>query len=466
MTAFSPLLGALAAAALLLISSPPVQSANKAPPAPAAGTPSTAAEFARARALIRAGRDVEALAILRPLVRRDRAVHADVLFLIGVAAIEASQKKGISEDRRDALLDEAIAVLRRLLIGRPELVRVRLELARAFFLKGEDGLARRHFERVLAGNPPAAVALNVNRFLNIMRARKRWTVRVGIALAPDSNISSQSGERTILIDTPFGRLPFTYQGDKPKSGVGIAVWAGGEYQYPIDPRWRLRAGGDVSRREYRSDEFDRTFVSAHLGPRLLIGRASEASVLASVRQSWLADEEDFRDLGVRVEGRHRLSRRTVAFLNAAKHERRYEGRDWLDGPLTDLSAGAAWAASPTMRVNAALGWGRQRTELERQRNASRWGRVGATFLLPWGFTVGGAATLRWTDYEGDWAPFVVGGGERRDVTRAFRFDLHNRAVTVGGFSPQVSMTQEERTSNAQLHGYDRLSGELRFVRLF
>ena len=300
-----------------------------------------------------------------------------------------------------------------------------------------------------------------------MRARKRWSVRVGAALAPDSNISSQSGERTILIDTPFGRLPFTVQGGQ--AAIRRRRRGLGRRGIPAPARTRnsgCRVGGDVSRREYRSSEFDRTFVSAHLGPRRLIGRASEASLLASVRQSWLAGEEDFRDLGVRIEGRHRLSRQTVAFLNAARHERRYEGRDWLDGPLTDLSAGAGWAASPTMRVNAALGWSRQRTELERQRNSSRWGRVGVTFLLPWGFTLGGSGTLRWTDYEGNWAPFVIGGGERKDLTRALRLDVHNRAFTVGGFSPQLSAVKEERTSNAQLHDYERLSGELRFVRLF
>ena len=353
-----------------------------------------------------------------------------------------------------------------MLVRRPELVRVRLEVARAFFLKEEDRLARRHFEQVLAGKPPAAVALNVNRFLNIMRARKRWSVRLRAALAPDSNISSRSDEGTILIDTPFGRLPFTYQGDKPRSGIGIAVWAGGEYQYPLDPRWRLRAGADFSRREYRSGEFDRMFVAAHLGPRWLVGRASEASVLASVRQSWLADEEDYRDLGVRIEGRHRLNRRTVAFLNTARHERRYEGREWLDGPVTDLSAGVGWVATPTMRVNTALGWGNQRTERERERNSSRWGRVGVTLLLPYGFTVGGSGTLRWTDYQGDWAPFVEGGGQRSDLTRSIRLNVHNRAFTVAGFSPQASVVQEQRTSNAQLHEYERLSGELRFVRLF
>ena len=78
--------------------------------------------------------------------------------------------------------------------------------------------------------------------------------------------------------------------------------------------------------------------------------------------------------------------------------------------------------------------------------------MGASVLLPLGFTIGGAVTLRWTEYEGNWAPFVVGGGKRRDLTRALKLDVHNRAFTVGGFSPQLSMVQEERTSNAQLHG--------------
>ena len=456
------------AVAACVVSHVPVSGAAQAPQ-----SPSPAIGVAGAAKLIREGRFEEALAILRPLARSDK-VSARIVFRLGLAAIGAAETPGIDEDKRDALLDEAIAAFRAMLVRRPDLVRVRLELARAFFLKGEDTLARRHFERVLAGKPPAGVALNVNRLLAEIRARKRWTLRVGMALAPDSNISGQTGEGTILIDTQFGRLPFTYQGDDPKSGIGIAMWAGGEYQYPPgDPgtgsgagRWRLRAGGDIHRREYRASRFDRMTVSGLLGPRWLIGRASEASLLASARQSWLADEEDWRDLGIRAEGRHRLNRRTTAHLDVSRHERRYEGRSWLHGPITDLSAGIGWVATPTMRLDTALGWGSQRTERERERNSSRWGRLGVTLALPLGFTLGGSGTLRWTGYEGNWAPFVLGGGPRRDLTRSIQLNVHNRAFTIGGFSPQVSLVQEQRTSNAQLHGYDRISGELRFVRLF
>ena len=455
----------LAAGGFLLTSSPAWSAGNQPSSPPTIGQ-STAATAEKARALIKKGRHTEALVLLRPLVER-RPVDKDVLFLIGLAAIGASQRPGLSEKARDTLLDAAIPALRRLLVNEPSLVRVRLELARAFFLKGEDTLATRHFEQVLAGEPPAPVVFNVNRFLAQMRARKRWNVRVGVALAPDSNIGASSRERTILIDTPLGRLPFTLDEDNsPESGIGISVWAGGEYQYPLEDRWRLRAGGDLSRREYRSDEFDQMTVSGHLGPRWLIGRASEASLLASARQHWLSDEAEYRDLGIRVEGRHRLNRRMTANLNASRYERRYDVSTHLDGPLTDISAGAGWVAAPTVRIDTAAGWGSQRTELERQRHTRRWVQLGVTAHLPRGFTVGGAGILRWTDYPADWIPFVLDGGPRRDVTRTFRLNAYNRAFTVRGFSPQISLVQEQRTSNAQLHDYKRIFGELRFVRLF
>ena len=442
---------------------------------PAAQTAAQSSVAGRATALLRGGRPVAALRLLHPAVKA-RPNDLALLFLVGRAGLAAAQKQagqkqsgrqGLDGKSRDAFLDAAIAALRRMLTLRPGLVRPRLELARAFFLKREDSLARRHFERVLAGKPPKAVAANVNRFLGAIRARKRWSVNVGLALAPDSNLGARTDGRTILIDTQFGRLPFTYNtDDAPTSGIGLALWAGGEYQYPLAERWRLRAGGIVSRREYQSDEFDRTFIGAHLGPRWLISPRTEASLLASTRFSWLSDEPDFRDLGLRVEGRHRLTPRLSATLDAAWHDRRYPGRSDFDGPLIDLAAGIGWAALPTVRLDAAAGWGWQRPKRENQRSASRWLRAGATAQLPWGFSVGGAGTVRWTDYEGSFAPFVLGGGARRDRTWSLRLNLHNRAFTVRGFSPQVSAVYERRTSNAQLHDYKRFSGELRFVRLF
>ena len=154
------LLHTLTAAVFLLLSGPALSTGQEAPSTIPAGT-SAAGSVRDARALMRGGRFEEALRVLRPLAR-DRAVGADILFFIGLAAADASQEPGVSEDARDALLDEAIVAFHTMLVAQPRLVRVGLELARAFFLKGEDKLATRHFEQVLADKPPTPVVLNVN----------------------------------------------------------------------------------------------------------------------------------------------------------------------------------------------------------------------------------------------------------------------------------------------------------------
>ena len=457
----APLFRALAATACLLFAVP-AWSAVVEPVPPPTSRAGMAADLAKARALVNSGLFDEALDVLRPLTR-GREVEANVRFLIGLAAIGASRRPGVAEADREALLDEAISALHVMLIDRPSLVRVRLELARAFFLKGENDQSRRHFERVLAGNPPAVVVANVRRFLAEIRARRRWSLYAGFALAPDTNIGGTSDERIIHING----LPFRRDAEElTTSGIGVSVWSGGEYQYPLGERLRLRTGANVSRREYGGSRFDQTFASGHAGPRWLVDRNTEASVLASVQRRWSASAPDYDALGGRIEAGHRFSRRVTANARASWHDRRYRTRTFLDGPVADVSLSGSWVVTPTVRANAALGWGRERPETERWRHDRRWLRVGVTVALPRGFTVAGSGELRWADYQGNWFPHTTGGEPREDRIRSLRASVHNRAFSWQGFSPQVSLVHEVRSTNAQLYDYKRTGGELRFVRLF
>ena len=159
-----------------------------------------------ARLLVERNRFAEALEILRPLVP-DHPDQTDVRFLLGLAASRGSQERPeVDDEQRLALLDEAIAAFRSILIRRPGLVRVRLELALAFYLKEEDQLARGHFDRALVGRPPEALVANVNQFLNVMRARRRWRGYFGFSVAPDTNINAASDAEFIYINgLPFRR---------------------------------------------------------------------------------------------------------------------------------------------------------------------------------------------------------------------------------------------------------------------
>ncbi len=80
--------------------------------------------------------------------------------------------------------------------------------------------------------------------------------------------------------------------------------------------------------------------------------------------------------------------------------------------------------------------------------------------------MGGNGSLSWIDYEGNRWPFTEPGQPRSDLVHALRVFAHNRAFTLAGFNPQISVVREERASTVRLHDYDRVFGELRFVRLF
>ena len=409
-----------------------------------------------------------ALAVLAspwPAQAQDRD-DLESLFQEGMtAAQEASVTP--DEDRRDTLLDQAIAAFRKMLVADPNLVRVRLELARAFFFKGEDSLARRHFEAVLAGGVPEPVAANIHAFLAEMRARRRWSINAGFALAPDSNIGAGSEERTIFIPV-FGQpLPFERDAEElTSSGIGVSVWGGAEYQVPIGERLRLRAGGDAARREYSGSQFDQLFLGTHLGPRWLIDQNTEGSLMASARQRWIGTVPDNRELGARLEVGRRLTPRVTVFANASWHDRRYRMRDHLNGPVWDAALRGSWVVTPTVRANLSVGYAQERPERERERNDSRWLGAGVTVALPLGFTVGGGGEMRWTDFDDEWFPHTPPGENRADRTRSVRLSVHNRAFTLMGFSPAIVAVHEERETNAQLYDYERTRGELRFVRQF
>ncbi len=415
-----------------------------------------------AQVLVREGVFDQALDVLRPLAQV-HPKHTHILFLRGLAAIGLAIRPETGDDDRDALLDEAVASLHTILIDRPDLVRVRLELARAFFLQEEDDLAREQFDLVLAGQLPDPVVANVRKFLIRIRTRRRWTGYFGFSLAPDTNINAASDAEIIYI----GTKPFRRSADsKSSSDIGVVSWGGGQYQYPVADRWRLRTGFDLNHREYQGGQFDQTFAGVYAGPRWLFSRTTEMSLLATASRRWWGGSSFNYDFGARLEVQHRVLPGLWASGRASWQDRKYQQQTFLEGPLMVVSLSASYALFPTVRVNALVGYQQQDTKVHRWTNAGYWTRVGTSVALPWGFTVGASGEFRWTDYEGQWGPFVRDNSAREDRTRILQASLLNRAITVYGFSPQLLFSNQVRESNAQQFDFKRNLVEMRWVRQF
>ncbi|MEG9861043.1 MAG: surface lipoprotein assembly modifier [Parvularculales bacterium] len=422
---------------------------------------SSGASMAYAQRLIDTGRFEEALKILQSLPPGDLST-IEALFLLGLTSLEVASRE-TAEDRKNALLDQTITAFRSILTNNPGLVRVRLELARAFFLKGDDDLSRENFERALAGNPPPVVAANIRYFLTLIRQRRRWSSYFGISLAPSTNINAASENDTVYI---FG-LPFRFGEESgSKSGIGVNIWTGGEYQYPLGDKIRLRTGGSISRQDYAAKSFDRTTISAHIGPRLLTGPDTEFSILANVRMNLTAGRRYNRETGPSLEIIHRPTRSLQIDGRLSRYERSFRTQKHLDGYQTVLGLGGTYIASPTVRLEGMANYIWEQTEAERWRNATRRFRLGTSIALPRGFTLGIGGEIQRVRYKGQWLPFVLDGSSRRDSIWQLDISLFNRAFTIGGFSPQLFVAREVRSSNAQLYDYRRTRAEMRVVRQF
>ena len=407
----------------------------------------------QARMLIESGRHQAALKMLRPLAAA-RADLTDIRFLIGLAAIAVADK-----DPKTALLSEAIAALRAILVEYPQLTRVRLELARAFFLKGDDDLSRQHFERVLAGNPPSAMAANIRRFLYTIRARRRWSGYLSVNIEQNDNINNGSDTETIYL---FG-LPFVVnEQSRPRAGTGLSLATGAEYQRPLTERWRWRFGVDATRSEYGGHEFDQTYLLLRSGPRWLASQRSEASLQVIAAQRWVARNRHSKEFGLRFNGRHRVTPQIGINGQMSWNKTRYRQTPEADDSDVDYALGGTYLFSPLLQGSARIGLSQEHLK-SGIHNRSRRANIGLGVILPRGWTVGG--NLEWSrQRHGLNAPF---SNERRvDRKRTFRLFLLNRGLTMFGFSPQIIATRERQQSNSELDNYRRDRVDLRFVRQF
>ena len=178
----------------------------------------------------------------------------------------------------------------------------------------------------------------------------------------------------------------------------MSVWTGGGYEHPLTHRLRLRAGADLAHKDHAGRRFDDTRLALHAGPRWLADPRTELSVLANASRRWLGGSVERDAAEARIEAHRRLTDRVWASVHASWLDHDYRGGTGRDGPLVDLLLSGTWRIRPTVALSPAIGYSEQRTQSPRFSNRSRRLRAGISVALPRGFSMGGSAQVRWTDY--------------------------------------------------------------------
>ena len=400
----------------------------------------------RAKSLILAGRSAEARAMLQNLATRDPASN-EIDFLLGLLAVEGKD------------YDEAIRRFRAILVREPKAIRVRLELARAFYLDKDYANAFRNFQFARAGNLEAGVAASIDRYLAAIRLEKNWSYNVSVAIAPDTNINNATSEREAIV---FG-LPFELGDDaRRRSGIGLAVEGGAEFAPRIAGRARMRLGGAIQRREYDGGEFDDTTFALNAGPRFVLKRWDLSFVGTGFRR-WFGGRRLNEGWGARLDANYYRDARTTLTFGLAAQDIRYPNQPLHSGAAYSVWGGGVRALTASSSLTARVGVSRKEARVSDLANWSGSVAVGYYRDFRGGFSVYAEPSYVRSRYD---EPDAFFDTRRSDSSFELQLALLNRRIVLSRFTPRVSYTFARRWSTIELFDFTQHRFEVGLTSTF
>lgn len=374
----------------------------------------------------------------------------EILFLTGMLALEKNQ------------LDRAIAAFRTILDQKPNVPRVRLELARALYIKRDDAAAKYHFELALASGLPEAVSNNVRVFLDNIRRRRDWTFNFGWGLLPDSNINSGTAQQTITL--PFAPGPAVLSPEaREKSGVGLLLTADGSKSFPLANNWQMRFNASVLRRDYTDSRFDDMITRFWAGPRRFFQRGEVGlSPLFSERR--FGNNFFTRSVGLRLDGSYLVSERLVVdalveyttnsypeqFQSAGGTVSDQTGRN---GASTFVNTNFRYLLSPSSQVWIGPDYFLDRARQEDFQSETNGLTVGYAKDWPLGISTALSARFARTEFVG--TNFFLSDRPRDDRLKTYNLSITKRDWSIYEFVPTLTITHFDNASNIDLFTFTR-----------
>ena len=293
------------------------------------------ATLERARGLVQSNQGVAAYELLAPL-EQQRAGQVEYDYLLGLAAIDARQ------------YTRAVFALERVLAMQPNHPQARAEIARAYFLMGENKVARQEFEAVRRARPPEAVAITIDQFLTALDARERSrrsgiTAFIEAGIGADSNANAATSASSFAIPG-LGGLQFSLAPSAKRQDDTFATISGGLFgRQALNNTWSLIGNATFDQRfNADHDEFNTGTLNGSAG----VTRVDELNefTLAAQVQSYSVDGEQFRNAaGGVLQWRRNLTQRDQATVYLQYARLAYPDIEIRDADRTVL--GGAWAHS-------------------------------------------------------------------------------------------------------------------------
>lgn len=375
-------------------------------------------------------------------------------------------------------LEAAIATLERMLILKPDLPRVQLELGAAYFRLGAYSVAQFWFNKAKqSGNPPPEVLRQVAAFEAQIQERTSTSslfaeASVGVTYSTNANLGPDSANVQALgfpatlapqfvSNDDFGfRALGTLTHTIDLSPVNTDVWRTDATVFTVKYIEEGRGNVDV--------------FSVATGPQLGLDQDQfgvKIRPLATLEHVRSDDQSLYWAYGGGVELSDTVNAQTAVFGSVRGGYRDYaNGNGAFEGGFVDAAVGYTHQPSANFLLRASLRASRDDANQARFSNTEFGVRTSVSYTYDSGF---GFSDRKWlASFWGqvDWRyydtadPSVNPRVERQDVD--FRFGLSNRAYLEEGFFLQVSLDYLYRDSNLPNFGLTNLSSTFSVGRRF
>lgn len=403
--------------------------------------------------------DVQAVQLLIANNRLDDAKR----LLERVLAADPDDREGLFLEATIAVAqkdyDVAISLYRRILVREPSAERVRLDLARAFFLKGDYDNAERQFRFARAGNIDDTVKANVDHFLSEINRLREWTFNFAFALAPDTNQNAATSANQVNI---FG-LPFALdKAARKQSGIGVAGYIGGEWSPLLAHNVKARIGANLYRVDYSGGQFDDMIVSTYGGPQFLFANW-DFSVLATGFERWFANKDYLRGIGGKLAVDYGITSNWLVGVSAGGQSITNKFVHEEGGPLWSAQTQVTYVLTPSSLFQLQLGANRQEAQIAPYSYSAVWFGGGYQQDFPFGFSAAFQPNYSITSYDAALAAF---GKARRDDAVSLSVTLLNRRLDYHGFTPRFSYIFTKQNSNISLYSFTRHQFQIGITSLF
>jgi tetratricopeptide (TPR) repeat protein len=420
-------------------------------PAAFNGTFAGSAEEQSLRDMVRAQRSPdERYQFLAPLDERYSG-DVDFDYALGATALDSGR------------FSEAVFVLQRAVATRPKFAGARMELARAYYARGDNESARREFTTLQKDNPPPEARRAIGQYLDAIdeRAVSYETQRgvfAELASGYDSNANGAPDIQNFIGFTLDSRNQST-----ASSYYGLGL--GGALSYPFAPAWRAVGSGLAS---YRSNP-DATFVDSQV---VRLGGGLEwrpsrwtVSLLPSGTYAMLDGEENHQVIAADGSAVYGLEDAQVA-LNLRYAQQRYTDvlavQD-IDTLLYGISTQLRLRAWPRLQLGAAVSAGTD----EAVEASSPFGRdlLGVRASARVDLGRGNSISFSVADLDSDFDGRFFGEA-RTDEQLSGALGYEWGAWRATGWSFRIQASYVDNASTVALYDYDRLDAGLSLRREF